>query len=489
MLKILASDLGASNGRSVLGQFDGYRVSVEEIHRFPNYPVLAAGRLYWDVLRLFHEIKTGLSKSIRLHGEIASMAVDTWGSDFGLLDEKGHLLSNPYHYRDSYTNGMLGKVLEKVPMEELYAKVGAEMSEQSTLFMLYSLAQRGKHPQFECAKTVLMMPDLFNYLLSGVKATEYTIASTSRLINPKTKSWLFDLIDTLNIPKDIFTDIISPGTVLGNLSSEVCNELGCKSLKVIATASHDTASAVAAIPAENSDLIYISSGTWSVVGIEIDQPIITKRSMENSLINEGGICDKITFLKNVMGLWFVEECRRDWEMHGEGISYSEMDEMVKKAPLFESFINTGDNSLVWPGDMPNRIRKYCSSTNQKVPEGKGEIINTINQSLAMEYKKTIINIEEICGKSFSKIFIVGGGVKNKILCQYTANATGKEVIAGYPETVCVGNILTQAMALGEIKNLSELRQVAKASFPLEYYKPIDTEAWDGAYEQYRKITG
>lgn len=487
MLKILASDLGASNGRSVLGQFDGQKVTVEEIHRFPNYPVRAAGRLYWDVLRLLHEIKTGLSKSVRLHGNIDSMAVDTWGSDFGLLDEKGRLLSNPYHYRDSYTYGMLEKVLDIIPMEELYDKVGAEMSEQSTLFMLYSLAQHGNHPQFQLTKKILMMPDLFNYFLSGEMATEYTIASTSRLIGAQSRNWLFDIIDKLNIPKDIFTDIISPGTVLGNLSSDLVNELGCNNLKVIATASHDTASAVAAIPAQDSDLIYISSGTWSVVGIEAEQPIITKRTLENSLINEGGVCGKITFLKNVMGLWFVEECRRDWDMRGESISYGEMDEMVTKAPLFESFINTGHSSLVWPGDMPNRIVKFCSSTDQTVPAGKGEIINTINQSLAMEYKRTIINIEEICGRSFSKIFIVGGGVKNKILCQYTANATGKEVVAGYPETVCVGNILTQAMALGEIKNLSELRQIAKDSFPLEYYKPKDTEAWDSAYEKYLKI--
>ncbi len=488
MLKMLACDLGASNGRVVLGSFDGETLSTEEIHRFPNRPVLAAGRLYWNALGLLNEIKSGLFRALELHGGIVSAAVDTWGSDFGLLDENGHLLANPYHYRDPYTNGMLKEVLKKVSMEELYGEVGAEMSELSTLFMVYAL-HTGRHAHMRCARTLLMMPDLFSYFLSGVKATEYTIASSSRLISPVTKKWLHGLMDQLDLPKFIFTDIVTPGTVLGNLTGEVSEELGCKSLKVIATASHDTASAVAAIPAQDGDLIYISSGTWSLVGIETDSPILTKKAMENAFINEGGVCGKTRFLKNVPGLWFIEQCRSDWKLHGEEISYGDMDMLAEKAVLFEAFINPADSSFVSPGNMPGRIRKFCSRKNQKIPGGKGEIITVINQSLAMEYRKTIEQMEEISGRKLGRIFIVGGGVKNRALCQYTANATGREVFAGYSETVCVGNILMQAMALGEIKSLSELRQVAKASFPAEYYAPKDTEAWDEAYEQYRKITG
>lgn len=487
MLKMLACDLGASNGRVVLGSFNGNTLSMEEIHRFPNYPVFAAGRLYWDVLRLFNEIKIGLFQGLRLHNDIVSVGVDTWGSDFGLLDENGHLLANPYHYRDSYTNGMLKEVLKKVSMEELYYEVGAEMSELSTLFMVYSL-HNGKHAHMRYAKTLLLMPDLFNYFLSGIKATEYTIASSTRLVNPVTKKWLYGLMDKLNLSKYIFTDIITPGTVLGDLTREVSGDLGGKSLKVIATSSHDTASAVAAIPAQDEDLIYISSGTWSLVGIETDSPIITKKAMEHSFINEGGVCGKTRFLKNVMGLWFIEQCRSDWKIHGEEISYSDMDMLAEKAGLFEAFINPSDSSFVSPGNMPNKIREFCHNKNQKIPDGKGEIVAVINQSLAMEYRNIIEQIEKISGKKFSKIFIVGGGVKNKALCQYTANATGKEVFSGYSETVSVGNILMQAMAMGEIKNLSELRQVVKASFPVEYYMPKDKEIWDEAYEKYIKVT-
>ncbi len=486
MLKMLAFDLGASNGRAVLGSFDGNRVTVREMHRFSNTPVRAAGMLYWDVLRLFHEIQWGISKSAREHGDIVSLAVDTWGTDFGLLDEKGYLLSNPYHYRNTYPLGTLEEVLKKVTLEELYTSIGAEMYEFTTLFMVYAMQSRN-HSHFKCARTFLFMPDLFNYLLSGVKTTEYTIASTSRLISAEKKNWLYGLMDTLNIPREIFTEIIAPGTVIGELRDEVAAETGCRKLKVVATASHDTASAVAALPAEEQDIIYISSGTWSVVGIEVERPIITEKAMKSGFINEGGVCGKIRFLKNIMGLWFVEACRSDWEMRGEGISYGEMDGMAERAVQFGSFIDPGHESFVLHGDMPRKIRDYCSRTSQRVPEDKGAVIRTINESLAMEYRRTIEQLEEFSGKRFKKIFIVGGGVKNKALCQYTANATKREVVAGYSETVSLGSILVQAMALGEIAGLSQLRQVAKESFPVEYYHPLKQEAWDEAYEEYLKV--
>lgn len=486
MLNILAFDLGASNGRNVLGSFDGEKVYINEISRFANTPVQVSGKLYWDVLRLFHEIKCGISESVRCFGDITSLAVDTWGTDFGLLDENDELFANPYHYRNSYSHGMLDEIFKIIPYEELYAKTGSELSDICSLIRLYSM-QIQNHHQLKYAKTFLMMPDLFNYLLSGVKLTEYTIASSSNLISAENKKWLFEIMDILHLPKEIFTEIVQPGTVIGSLTNDVSKETGSKNIRVIATTSHDTASAVAAMPLQDSNSIFISSGTWSVIGIEVDRPIITEKAMKNNFINEGGACGKIRFSKNVMGLWFIEACRSDWKLRGEGISYAEMDDAAARATLFESFINPAHSNFVLPGDMPQKIRNYLFLTKQKVPQEKGEIVNTINQSLAMEYRKVIENIEDISGKKFSKIYIVGGGIKNRLLCQYTANATGKEVIAGYPETVCVGNILIQAMALGEIKNLDELREIVKESFPVEYYSPKDKESWDEAYNKYKKV--
>lgn len=487
MMDILAFDLGASNGRAIVGSFDGNRISVKETHRFPNQPVFTRGKYYWDALRLLLEIKTGLAKSVHVGTRISSMAVDAWAADFGLLDGSGDMISNSYHYRNAFSMGMVQEAIQTIPYWELYQSVGAEVPDQSTMMVLYAML-KGNFPQIKYAKTLLMIPDLFNYFLSGERVTEYTVATTSRLISPESKNWNTDIMERLNLPQEIFAPVVQPGTIIGTATQEVQEETGCGPIKVIATASHDTAAAVAALPITSPDTIFISSGTWSVLGIETDKPIITPKGMELGFINEGSICGKSRFLRNIVGLYFVECCRGSWEMQGEGISYAEMNAMAEKEPLFRSFIDPTNFSFLFPGDMPQKIQEYCSSTNQEVPQGKGEIICAINQSLAMEYRRAIGQIEEISGKKFDSICIVGGGVNNKLLCQYAANATGKVVTVGYPETVGVGNILTQLMALGEIGDLSEIRQVARESFELSRYEPQDTPEWDTAYEAYLRYT-
>jgi sugar (pentulose or hexulose) kinase len=487
MLEMLAFDLGASSGRTVLGSFDGNKISVEETHRFPNQPVFVTGIFYWDALRLLLEIKTGLSKCVLSGKQVASMAVDAWAADFGLLDADGNLISNPYHYRNLFPMGMTQEVTQSIPYWELYERTGAQIPDQSTMMVLYAMQKRN-YPQLKYAKTLLMIPDLYNYFLSGEKTTEYTVATTSRLLDSKTKDWTYDLMERLNIPKEIFTPVVQPGTVIGSASAEVQMETGCGPIKVIATASHDTAAAVAALPDFGTETVFISSGSWSVLGVETDEAIISPKGMQLGFINEGSACGKIRFLKNIVGHYFIECCRAYWEMHGEGLSYADMDAMAEKAPLFRSFIDPTNYSFLFPGDMPQKIQEYCRSTGQAIPQDKGEMICAINQSLAFEYRRTIEQIEELTGKKISHICMVGGGVKNKAHCQYAANATGKVVTVGYSETVCVGNLLTQALALGEIQGLSEIRQVARNSFELGHYEPQNVSLWDAAYEAYLKST-
>lgn len=484
MLNMLSFDLGATNGRAIIGSFDGNRVSVKEIHRFPNHPVFLGDKYYWDALRLLQDIKDGISKSLISNNQIASLGIDTWGGDFGLLDEQGDLIGNPYHYRNMFPFGTLDETLKTIPYAELYKSIGADIIDQYAIMVLSAMST-GNFPQLKYAKTLLMMPDLFNYFLSGEKAAEYTSATASRMISPETKNWNYGLLERLGLPTNILAPIVQAGTVLGNLTPSVQDEIGCSPIKVIATVSHDSAAAVAALPNLTPETTFISSGTWSVMGIESNMPLITEKGMQYGFINEGSICGKTRFLKLIMGLYFVECCRSNWEAKGEGISYDEMAALAQKSTLFRSFIDPTDiMSFIMPNDIPQDIQQYCSETGQVVPESKGDIICTILQSLAMEYRRTIEQLQEISGRKLNRVFIVGGGVKNKLLCQYTANATGKVVYAGYSETVCVGNILTQAMALGEINGLDQLRQVVKDSFEIERYEPKDTNSWDAAYETY-----
>lgn len=487
-LKMLAFDLGASSGRAILGVFDGKKLTLEEIHRFSNDPVEVRGSLHWDILRLFHEIKQGILKCVNGgHRDIASMAIDTWGVDFGLLDRKGNLLGNPFHYRDSNTDGMMEEVFKIIPEKELYAKTGIQLMKINTIFRLFSMKFHDL-PIFKEADTMLPTPDLLNYFLTGVKASEYSIASTTQLLDPKTSEWSWELIKKIGLPTGVFPKIVPPGHILGRLSPEIARELGIDEIPVVSAASHDTQSAVVSVPAENGDFVYISCGTWSLMGIETDRPIINDKSREMAFTNEGGVDGKITFLKNIMGLWLIQECRRQWEREGDRVGFAELEAAAGSVKPFMSFINPDDEMFISPGDMPGRIREYCRKTSQPVPSGKGEVIRCIYQSLAMKYRMTVEYLEEILGRPVQAIHMVGGGIRDKTLCRLTADATGKKVAAGPVEATSIGNLMVQAMALGRIKDLKDIRDVVRSSFPVTVYEPGNTEEWIKAYELYRKVT-
>jgi rhamnulokinase len=488
-LKMLAFDFGASSGRAILGQFDGEKLTTEEIHRFSNDPVEVRGSLYWDTLRLFHEIKHGILKCMNSgHKDIASIAIDTWGVDFGLLDENGNLLGNPFHYRDIRTDGMMEEVFKIMPKDEVYLKTGIQFMKLNTIFQLFAMRYHCS-PLFKLTKTLLFTPDLFNYFLTGVKTTEYSIASTSQLLDAEKGNWSEDLLNRLGLPGDIFTEIVPSGTVVGKLLPEIAKELGAGEVSVIATAAHDTASAVAAVPAIDEDYVYISCGTWSLMGVESDTPIINEKSYAHTFTNEGGVSGKIRFLKNIMGLWLIQESKRQWEREGDQSTFADLETAAWEAKPFVSFIDPDDDSFITPGDMPNKIRNYCQKTNQPVPETKGEVIRCIAQSLALKYRLTVENLEGILGKKLPVVHMVGGGIKDKMLCQFTANATARQVIAGPVEATAIGNLMVQAMALGAVRDLREIRQVVKNSFPAVEYIPQATAAWDEAYEGFRRIVG
>ena len=483
--KVLAFDFGASSGRAMLFSFDGKSLTMEEMHRFSNDPVLVGGSFHWDILRLFHEIKVGILKTVNAgHTDILSIGFDTWGVDYGLFDEKGRLLGNPYHYRDTRTDGMIEKADEEVGKKYVFDHTGIQFNFFNTLFQLMSM--RGDS-QLNSANKLLFIPDIFNYFLTGEMKNEYTEASTSQLLNPYTKTWDFELMEKLDIPTDIFCDIINPGETVGYLTDALCEELGCPKIPVIAVGSHDTASAVASVPVtDDYPYAYISSGTWALMGSELDKPEITDSSYNYNFTNEGGVCDKIRFLKNIMGLWIVQECRRQWDREGKAFSFNDLEQAARSAVPFQSFINPDDQSFATPGNMPERIREFCQKTGQHVPEGEGEVIRCAMESLAFKCRMVTDALEDVQGKTLEFIHMLGGGIKDTMLCEFVACATKKTVAAGPVEATSTGNALMQLMALGKISDLASARKIVKDSFPIKYYKPADNAAWDAAYEEYKK---
>lgn len=485
--KMLAFDLGASSGRAILGTLSSGKLQLEEIHRFPNEPVEVNGNLYWDVLRLFHEIKQGILKCVHQgHADIFSIGVDTWGVDFGLLDEQGNLLGNPSHYRDKRTNGMSEKISELISDDELYNITGIEPMWFNTILQIYSMKQSNS-PLLKEAKTLLLTPDLINYFLTGEKVTEYSIASTTQMLDAKSHQWSEKIIDTLSLPKEIFTKVVNTGSVIGVLSKSICEELGVKNPKVIATAGHDTQSAIAAVPASSDDFVYINSGTWSLMGIETDKPVINDLSKTLSFTNEGGAAGKITLLKNIMGLWIIQECKRQWDREGEKLNFAELEKMALETTPFYAFIDTSNELFISPGNMPERIKEYCKATGQNIPESKGQIVRCIAESLAMKYRVTVENLEKMLDKKINSINMIGGGIKDKMLCQFTSNATALKVEAGPVEATAIGNLMIQAMALGKVKDLNEIRTVVKASISIDFYEPCDVIAWGEAFEKYKLV--
>ncbi len=484
MGKILAFDLGAESGRAVVGHFEDDRLRLEEIHRFPNGPVQVLDSLHWDVLRLWSEIQHGLGLAAKAYGhDLASVGLDTWGVDFGLLAADDTLLGNPHHYRDSRTDGMMEAAFQIVPRAEIYERTGIQFMQLNSLYQLFAMA-RVNSPALAAAQTFLNMPDLFNLWLCGCKASEFTIATTTQCYDPCAGDWARDMLNKLGIPSHIFGEIVPPGTLLGGLRASVCEETGSPVIPVVASAGHDTAAAVAAVPTASRDYIYLSSGTWSLMGFELAEPIITEQSLAYDITNEGGVAGMFRFLKNIMGLWLVQECRREWTRAGEDYSYDDLTRMAAESPDFGPLVALSDSRFLAPGDMPGRIQAFCRETEQAVPETKGQIIRCALESLALEYRRVAERLQELVSCPRPTLHIFGGGSKNRLLNQFAADATGCTVVAGPAEATAIGNVLVQAIALGYLADLAEARALVRRSFEVESYEPRDSAAWDEAYQRY-----
>jgi rhamnulokinase len=486
----LALDLGASSGRAVIGRFDGERLGLEEIHRFANgplrLPTASGSSIHWDSLAQFSEVKTGLAKAAECCGaELASIGIDTWGVDYGLLDAQGELLGNGYHYRDERTIGALEKVFAIVPREEVFRQTGIQFMDLNTLFQLFSA--RGT-AAVENAKRLLFTPDLMSYWLTGRAANEYTIASTSQCLEPFSRTWATDLLRRLSIPTEIFGEIVEPGTTLGPLLPWVAEETGAKGVQLVSVGSHDTASAVAAVPIEGSDRAFVSSGTWSILGVESPVPVVNSRALGFNFTNEGGVCRTIRLMKNITGLWIIQECRRQWALEGAKLSWDEIVGLARGAQPFSAVLDVDDADFTRPGDMPARIAGYCKRTGQTAPTDRGAIARTVFEAIALKYRRVLEMTEQLTEKRTDALNIVGGGTQNRLLSQFAANAIGRPVTTGPIEATAAGNILMQMLAMGAIGSLAEGREVIRRSFPVETFEPQDVPAWDEAYQRLRFVT-
>ena len=482
--QILAFDFGASSGRAMLSRIEEGKMVIEEIHRFSNDPVLVNGHLYWDVLRLFHEIKQGISKATNAGG-FDSIGIDTWGVDYGLLDKDGQLIGNPYNYRDIRTDGMQEEFYKKMPKEELYAETGIQQVDLNTVYQLQA-AIKYRPQDLEQAQTLLLMPDLFAYFLTGAKRIEYTNASTTGLLDPNTKDWNEKVLSVLGLKKELFGEIIKPGEIYGNLLPEICEELHCDSVPVIAVATHDTASAVASVPTKEKDYAYISCGTWSLFGTVNDEPILTEESRQIGFTHEGASDGKIRYLKNIMGLWLIQQSRQEWKRQGLDVSFDEMENAAKQAEPFKCFVDPDAKDFVAPGNMPKRVQEFCKRTGQYVPQNMGEILRCIYQSLAFKYRYATEMLEKLIGHKLPIIHMIGGGIKDQLLCRMAADYCQRTVMAGPVEATVTGNAAVQFMAFGEFKDLNHARQVIKDSFPIKTYEPDTSLNLDPHFEEFKK---
>ncbi len=485
----LAFDLGAESGRAILCQFDGERFELSQVHRFPTGPTILPDGLHWDVLRFWNEIKTALAMVARECGDsLVGIGLDTWGVDSALLDRNGALVANPYHYRDSRTDGMYAYAFDRVPREEIFERTGIQFMEINSLYQLLSLVV-AQSPLLDTAETFLTIPDLLNYWLTGRIACEFTIATTTQCYDPRAGDWAWSMLERLGIPTRIFPEVVPPGTVLGDLAPAVADEVGLAGVPVIAPACHDTGSAVAAVPAEGPGFAWISSGTWSVQGAELVQPLIDERSLAYNFTNEGGAEGTFRFSRNIMGLWLVQECRRTWARAGEEMSYGEITDLAGDAAPFLAIVDPDHAGFLPPGDMPSRIRDYCRETGQLVPQTKGEIVRCALEGLALRYRWVLERTEEMLGYELEPIHIVGGGTQNHLLSQLTADAIGRRVVTGPVEATAAGNVMVQALALGHIASLAEGRRIIRNSFPLLTFESADRSGWDQAYERFLTLVG
>ena len=488
----VAFDLGAESGRAVLGRLHKGRLTLDVKHRFANTPVQMNGALRWNTPSTWAELKTGLRKAAGV-GEakkpmkLAGIAVDTWGVDFGLIDGDGELLGLPVHYRDKRTDGMMARAFRRAGRENIFQATGIQFMQLNTLYQLLALS-KAESRQLELARKMLFMPDLLTYLFSGKMVQEQSIVSTSQMYDPARGQWALALLKKLGIPTHFLGKITAAGKVVGSLRQEVQEECGLD-VPVISTAGHDTASAVVAAPGEGENWCYISSGTWSLMGLELDKPIINAASMQANYTNEVGACGKIRFLKNIMGLWLVQECRRQWEREGQAYDYVKLTRMAGEARPFGALVNPDFDDFLKPYQMPQKIARFCKATKQKVPRTPGEYVRCCLESLALTYRRTVENLETLSGRKIEVVHIVGGGTQNELLNQMTADACGRKVTAGPVEATAAGNIMVQAMATGEVKDIAEARRIIRNSFAIKTYKPQGDGQWEKAYLRFRDIIG
>jgi len=486
--KLLAFDLGAESGRGVLGLFDGTRLRLEVVHRFPNVPVHLLDGLHWNVLSLYHEMLVGLRKCAAEHGSPDSLGVDTWGVDFALLGRGGVLLGNPRHYRDPHTEGIMEQAFARVPAAEIFRQTGIQFMRFNTLFQLLAL-QEARSPLLDVAETLLFMPDLFHYFFTGLKVNELTDASTSQMLDPATRSWAFGLVQSFGLPVGLLANLVQPGTVLGPLRSGVAQDTGATSMPVIAPASHDTGSAVAAVPASGPSWAYISSGTWSLMGVELPAPLVNDQARTYNFTNELGVGGTVRFLKNIMGLWLVQECRRCWERAGQVYDYGELMRLAEAAPAFVSLVNPDHSSFILPPSMPQALADFCRRTEQPIPADAGATVRCALGSLALCYRHVLERLEELVGRKLEVIHVVGGGSQNALLCQLTADACNRPVVAGPVEATAIGNVLVQAVGLGLLGSLAEAREVVRRSFEVRTFIPQRPEDCHGPYARFVKLVG
>lgn len=482
---ILAIDLGAESGRGVVGRFDGTRLDLDVVHRFPNGPTPVLDGLYWDVLQIHRENLNAL-RAAAATGELASVGIDTWGVDFALLGRNGTLLGHPRHYRDPHTEAYPDLAFRTVPREEIYRRTGLQFMRINSLYQLLAMKRDGS-PLLEMAETLLMIPDLFHYFLTGIKANEFTDATTTQLIDPRTRAWDYELAGKFGLSSKLFGSIIAPGTVLGPLRNAVANDTGVMPIRVVAPAAHDTASAVAAVPAEGDNWAYISSGTWSLVGLELQGPCISDATLAANFTNEGGLNGTSRFLKNVMGLWLVQECRREFEKQGQNVDYEVLMQMAAAAPAFVSFIDPDDAAFLLPSSMTRAIADFCRRTNQPSPAEPAAVVRCCLESLALKYRRVLATAEELTGRKADVIHIVGGGCQNRLLCQFTADACGRPVLAGPVEATAIGNVMVQAMALKWVGSPADIREVVRRSFAVTRYEPRHGSQWEEAATRFAGV--
>ncbi len=483
----LTFDLGAGTIRTILGRWDGDgHLQISQLRSSPNEIINVMGNLHWDILGIYREVLEGMRLCAAKHTRSpVSLGVDTWGLDFGLLDGRGNLIGLPFSYRDSRTRGMREEFSAKISRERLHQLTGLEFRQTYTLFQLYSMV-RDKSPQLEIASDLLFMPDIFNYFLTGIKKTEFTEATTSALYNPSTGDWDDEIFRQLGVPKSLMQEIVPSEAIIGSLSENISAQTGLEGIPVVAGVSHDTAAAVAAVPASGENFAYISSGTWSLMGIESKTPIINEKTLEYNIANQGGAGQTFMVLKNITGLWLLKECRNTWAKARE-YSYGELVQMAEETIPFGAVIDPDHPDFLKPASMPVAIEEFCRTTGQPVPEDIGQFVRLILDSLALTYRHTLKQLEEARGKKIAQINIVGGGSQNSLLCQFTADATGLPVYAGPAEATAIGSVLVQAMALGRISSLDEIREVVRRSFRPNLYEPRPTSYWDEMYERFLKL--